>query len=79
MHNVSKEIFFTAQLPDAAFISNFSMKIDEKIIFGDVKEKQKAKQDYDTAVKAGKSAGLVAEKYAKYVSNIKCVHFFLLI
>ncbi|KAM9443645.1 inter-alpha-trypsin inhibitor heavy chain H3 isoform 1-T1 [Clarias gariepinus] len=57
--NISQEISFEVELPKTAFISNFSMEIDEKIYVGEVKEKEKAKKEYETAVSSGHTAGLV--------------------
>lgn len=91
----AKEIVFTAQLPDAAFISNFSMyafancnflpdvklffifrEIGNKTIFGDVKEKEKAKEIYDKALRSGQSAGLVAEKYFAFFARFSLIRSF---
>ncbi|KAG7477976.1 hypothetical protein MATL_G00075510 [Megalops atlanticus] len=55
----SKEVFFDVELPKTAFISNFSMEIDGKTYVGQVKEKEKAKKQYDVAVSRGHTAGLV--------------------
>uniref|UniRef100_A0A3B3ZXC8 Inter-alpha-trypsin inhibitor heavy chain H3 n=1 Tax=Periophthalmus magnuspinnatus TaxID=409849 RepID=A0A3B3ZXC8_9GOBI len=41
------------------FITNFSMEIDGRVYVGVVKEKEKAKKEYETAVKAGQTAALV--------------------
>uniref|UniRef100_H2S040 Inter-alpha-trypsin inhibitor heavy chain 3 n=1 Tax=Takifugu rubripes TaxID=31033 RepID=H2S040_TAKRU len=57
--NAAREISFEVELPKTAFISNFSMEIEEQVYVGQVKEKEKAKQQYDKAVSAGKTAGLV--------------------
>ncbi|KAM9859817.1 inter-alpha-trypsin inhibitor heavy chain H3-like [Aulostomus maculatus] len=57
--NISQEIFFEMELPKTAFITNFSMEIDGKVYVGDVKEKEKAKKQYEKAVSSGKTAGLV--------------------
>ncbi|KAK7898984.1 hypothetical protein WMY93_019837 [Mugilogobius chulae] len=55
----SQEIFFEMELPKTAFITNFSMEIDGQVYVGDVKEKEKAKKQYDKAVSSGHTAGLV--------------------
>ncbi|XP_060898338.1 inter-alpha-trypsin inhibitor heavy chain H3-like [Labrus mixtus] len=57
--NTSQEIFFEVQLPKTAFISNFSMEIEGQVYVGDVKEKEKAKKQYEKAVSSGQTAGLV--------------------
>ncbi|XP_066526181.1 inter-alpha-trypsin inhibitor heavy chain H3 isoform X2 [Hoplias malabaricus] len=57
--NVSQEVFFEVELPKMAFITNFSMEIDGIAYVGEVKEKEKAKQQYEKAVSSGQSAGLV--------------------
>ncbi|MCI4390020.1 hypothetical protein PGIGA_G00117750 [Pangasianodon gigas] len=57
--NVSQEVFFEVELPKTAFITNFSMEIDGKTYVGDVKEKEKAKKQYEAAVSSGQTAGLV--------------------
>ncbi|XP_062401904.1 inter-alpha-trypsin inhibitor heavy chain H3-like [Sardina pilchardus] len=57
--NSSKEIFFEVELPKTAFITNFSMEIEGKTYVGEVKEKEKAKKQYEKAVSSGQTAGLV--------------------
>uniref|UniRef100_A0A8C6UJY6 Inter-alpha-trypsin inhibitor heavy chain H3 n=1 Tax=Neogobius melanostomus TaxID=47308 RepID=A0A8C6UJY6_9GOBI len=57
--NSSQEIFFEVELPKTALITNFSMEIDGQVYVGDVKEKEKAKTQYDKAVSSGQTAGLV--------------------
>ncbi|XP_070814507.1 inter-alpha-trypsin inhibitor heavy chain H3-like [Chaetodon trifascialis] len=57
--NTSKEIFFEMELPKTAFISNFSMEIEGQVYVGEVKEKEKAKKQYEKAVSSGQTAGLV--------------------
>ncbi|XP_016891832.1 inter-alpha-trypsin inhibitor heavy chain H3-like isoform X2 [Cynoglossus semilaevis] len=57
--NSSQEVFFKVELPKTAFISNFSMEIEGQVYVGQVKGKEKAKQEYDKAVSSGKTAGLV--------------------
>ncbi|XP_074470749.1 inter-alpha-trypsin inhibitor heavy chain H3-like isoform X1 [Sebastes fasciatus] len=53
------EIFFEVDLPKTAFIVNFSMEIDGQMYVGEVKEKEKAKKQYEKAVSSGQTAGLV--------------------
>ncbi|XP_033977582.1 inter-alpha-trypsin inhibitor heavy chain H3-like [Trematomus bernacchii] len=57
--NSSQEIFFEVDLPKTAFITNFSMEIDGQVYVGDIKEKEKAKKQYEKAVSSGRTAGLV--------------------
>uniref|UniRef100_A0A8C4HTL8 Inter-alpha-trypsin inhibitor heavy chain H3 n=1 Tax=Dicentrarchus labrax TaxID=13489 RepID=A0A8C4HTL8_DICLA len=57
--NTSQEIFFEMELPKTAFITNFSMEIDGQVYVGEVKEKEKAKKEYEKAVSSGQTAGLV--------------------
>uniref|UniRef100_A0A8B9K9L0 Inter-alpha-trypsin inhibitor heavy chain H3 n=1 Tax=Astyanax mexicanus TaxID=7994 RepID=A0A8B9K9L0_ASTMX len=53
--NVSQEVFFEVELPKTAFITNFSMST----YVGEIKEKEKAKEQYEKAVSSGQTAGLV--------------------
>uniref|UniRef100_A0A8C7H947 Inter-alpha-trypsin inhibitor heavy chain H3 n=1 Tax=Oncorhynchus kisutch TaxID=8019 RepID=A0A8C7H947_ONCKI len=53
--NSSQEVFFEVDLPKTAFITNFSMST----YTGEVKEKEKAKKQYQKAVSTGQTAGLV--------------------
>ncbi|AWP03263.1 putative inter-alpha-trypsin inhibitor heavy chain H3-like [Scophthalmus maximus] len=57
--NASQEIFFEVELPKTAFITNFSMEIEGQVYVGEVKEKEKAKKQYEKAVSSGQTAGLV--------------------
>ncbi|XP_041638338.1 inter-alpha-trypsin inhibitor heavy chain H3-like [Cheilinus undulatus] len=57
--NTSQEIFFEVELPKTAFITNFSMEIEGQVYVGEVKEKEKAKKQYEKAVSTGQTAGLV--------------------
>ncbi|XP_029286475.1 inter-alpha-trypsin inhibitor heavy chain H3-like [Cottoperca gobio] len=57
--NASQEIFFEVDLPKTAFIANFTMEIDGQTYVGAVKEKEKAKKQYEKAVSSGQTAGLV--------------------
>ncbi|KAF7693409.1 inter-alpha-trypsin inhibitor heavy chain H3-like isoform X1 [Silurus meridionalis] len=57
--NTSQEVFFEVELPKTAFITNFSMEIEGKTYVGEVKGKEKAKKEYETAVSSGHTAGLV--------------------
>uniref|UniRef100_A0A667Z9B7 Inter-alpha-trypsin inhibitor heavy chain H3 n=1 Tax=Myripristis murdjan TaxID=586833 RepID=A0A667Z9B7_9TELE len=57
--NASQEIFFEVEMPKTAFITNFSMLIEGQVYVGEVKEKEKAKKQYEKAVSSGQTAGLV--------------------
>uniref|UniRef100_A0A669Q7A0 Inter-alpha-trypsin inhibitor heavy chain H3 n=1 Tax=Phasianus colchicus TaxID=9054 RepID=A0A669Q7A0_PHACC len=57
--NAHKEVFFDVELPKTAFITNFSMTIDGITYPGNIKEKEAAKRQYEKAVSAGQTAGLV--------------------
>uniref|UniRef100_A0A3Q3IL68 Inter-alpha-trypsin inhibitor heavy chain H3 n=2 Tax=Monopterus albus TaxID=43700 RepID=A0A3Q3IL68_MONAL len=57
--NSSQEIFFEVELPKTAFITNFSMEIEGEVYAGEVKEKEKAKKQYEKAVSSGQTAGIV--------------------
>ncbi|KAH9507707.1 Inter alpha-trypsin inhibitor, heavy chain 4 [Bulinus truncatus] len=55
----AQEITFDVALPEEAFIVSFSMTIDGKNYDGEVKEKMKATEEYQSAVSKGQSAGLI--------------------
>eukprot|EP00058_Branchiostoma_floridae_P021639 XP_002607129.1 hypothetical protein BRAFLDRAFT_118666 [Branchiostoma floridae] len=57
-----REAVFTMQLPETAFISNFSMVISNTLYVGTVMKKGAAREAYDAAVEAGESAGHVAQE-----------------
>uniref|UniRef100_A0A3Q4HWU7 VIT domain-containing protein n=1 Tax=Neolamprologus brichardi TaxID=32507 RepID=A0A3Q4HWU7_NEOBR len=57
--NSTQEIFFEVELPKTAFITNFSMEIEGQVYVGEVKDKEKAKKQYEKAVSFGQTAGLV--------------------
>ncbi|ELT99546.1 hypothetical protein CAPTEDRAFT_222769 [Capitella teleta] len=58
----AKEAEFKVTLPKAAFISNFTMEIDDEVLVGDVKEKSVAKKAYTKAKNRGQSAGKVSQQ-----------------
>ena len=53
------EATFLVQLPDAAYISNFTMTIGGELYVGVVKEKAKAQEEYDDAREQNRTAGIV--------------------
>ncbi|XP_065097819.1 inter-alpha-trypsin inhibitor heavy chain H3 [Paramisgurnus dabryanus] len=57
--NDSQEVFFDVDLPKTAFITNFTIEIEGQVYISEVKEKEKARQQYEKAVSSGQSAGLV--------------------
>uniref|UniRef100_A0A673JYS6 Inter-alpha-trypsin inhibitor heavy chain H3 n=1 Tax=Sinocyclocheilus rhinocerous TaxID=307959 RepID=A0A673JYS6_9TELE len=57
--NASQEVFFEVDLPKTAFITNFSIEIEGRIYVSEVKEKEQARQQYESAVSSGLTAGLV--------------------
>ncbi|XP_077991747.1 inter-alpha-trypsin inhibitor heavy chain H4-like [Glandiceps talaboti] len=56
----SKEAIFKMQLPETAFVSNFSMEIGDVLYYGIVKEKAQAQREYDKAKEDGRTAGQVS-------------------
>lgn len=57
-----RETTFDVSLPEAAFISNFTLEIDGIIYPGIVKEKEAAKKTYEKAKHKGQSAGHIFHK-----------------
>ncbi|KAM9758866.1 inter-alpha-trypsin inhibitor heavy chain H3-like [Menidia menidia] len=71
--NSTQEIHFEMELPKTAFITNFSMEIDGQVYSGQVKEKEKAREQYEKAVSSGQSAGLVkasGRKMEKFSASV---------
>ncbi|GAB1303203.1 Inter-alpha-trypsin inhibitor heavy chain H5 [Apodemus speciosus] len=58
-HNEAHEAIFDLNLPRTAFISNFTMTIDDKIYVAEIKEKHEAKKMYEKAYQQGKTAAHV--------------------
>ncbi|XP_038604433.1 inter-alpha-trypsin inhibitor heavy chain H6 isoform X2 [Tachyglossus aculeatus] len=61
-HSEAKEAIFDLDLPTLAFISNFTMTINNKVYVAEVKEKHQAKKMYDEARRQGKTAAHVGIK-----------------
>ncbi|KAH0628867.1 hypothetical protein JD844_010468 [Phrynosoma platyrhinos] len=61
-HTEAKEAIFDLDLPNSAFISNFTITVNEKIYVAEVKEKHQAKKMYDEARRQGKTAAHVGTK-----------------
>ena len=57
----AQEVVFNMVLPDAAFTSNFTIKLagDETLYIADVTKKEDAQDAYNAAVKEGQTVGLV--------------------
>jgi len=53
---------FNFQIPEEAFISNFSLRLDNRTYFGQVVPAQQAKEAYDKAVSEGRNAALLASR-----------------
>jgi hypothetical protein len=58
----SKELEFRMQLPETAFISNFSMSVNGRTYYGVAKEKAEAEQEFEERISAGENAGLVQSR-----------------
>ncbi|XP_028739298.1 LOW QUALITY PROTEIN: inter-alpha-trypsin inhibitor heavy chain H6 [Peromyscus leucopus] len=58
-HDEAHEATFDLDLPRVAFISNFTMTIDNKVYVAEIKEKHQAKKIYDKAYQQGKTAAHV--------------------
>uniref|UniRef100_A0A914W5Z2 Uncharacterized protein n=1 Tax=Plectus sambesii TaxID=2011161 RepID=A0A914W5Z2_9BILA len=55
----AQEVTFAAQLPEEAFITNFSLEQNGVITYGTVKEKDEARKEYEKAKNEGKTASEV--------------------
>lgn len=60
--SVDREANFVVQIPEKAFISNFTMYIDEEFFIAEVKEKAEAEKEYEEAKKRNETAGKVSRK-----------------
>ncbi|XP_067833878.1 inter-alpha-trypsin inhibitor heavy chain H6-like [Heptranchias perlo] len=58
----AREAVFNMDLPGAAFISNFTLTVKEKVYPAEVKEKEKAERVYDAARRRGQTAAHVATR-----------------
>ncbi|XP_058029411.1 inter-alpha-trypsin inhibitor heavy chain H6 [Ahaetulla prasina] len=61
-HPEAKEATFDLDLPRSAFISNFTITMNEKIYVAEVKEKHQAKKMYEEARRQGRTAAHVGTK-----------------
>ncbi len=60
--NEHLEATYIFPLPGGAVVSDFEMKIGDKIIKGEVKERQEARLEYNKAVSDGKKAALLEQE-----------------
>ena len=58
--SLNQEANFIVQIPETAFISNYTMYIDGSWFVAEVKEKKLAEEEYEEAVKQNKTAGMVS-------------------
>ncbi|XP_070592911.1 inter-alpha-trypsin inhibitor heavy chain H6 [Erythrolamprus reginae] len=61
-HPEAKEAIFDLDLPHSAFISNFTITMNEKVYVAEVKEKHQAKKMYEEARRQGRTAAHVGTK-----------------
>ncbi|XP_053870720.1 inter-alpha-trypsin inhibitor heavy chain H6 [Malaclemys terrapin pileata] len=61
-HAEPKEAIFDLDLPSSAFISNFTITINNKLYVAEVKEKHQAKKMYDEARRQGQTAAHVGTR-----------------
>ncbi|XP_060109166.1 inter-alpha-trypsin inhibitor heavy chain H6 [Heteronotia binoei] len=61
-HTEAKEAIFDLDLPSSAFISNFTITVNEKTYVAEVKEKHQAKKMYNEARQQGRTAAHVGTK-----------------
>ena len=69
-HSSPATASFYVNLPDRAYISNFTMNINGNVTVGQVKEKEEAKCIYKAALKRGQSAGFVKHRF----TNVFDIH-----
>lgn len=65
---------FNLMLPETAFVSNFSLTLDNKTYYAQVLEKEEAEEKYSEAKSQGKTAGIVEARDMKqfsYTVNLK--------
>jgi Ca-activated chloride channel family protein len=58
------EGIYVFPLPDAAAVDRFRMHVGERIIEGEIREKEQAKKEYEAAKTAGKKTSLVEQQRA---------------
>lgn len=65
------ETTFDVTLPDAAYITNFTLEIGGEVYPGVVKEREAAKSQYDKAKKKGQSAGHISTNKPRDTNRFK--------
>ncbi|MEQ8381736.1 MAG: VIT domain-containing protein [Coleofasciculus sp. A1-SPW-01] len=69
------EAVYKFPLPDEAAVDDMEIQLDDRIIRGVIKKRQEAKQIYEKAKKAGKTAGLLEQEranvFTQSLANIK--------
>ena len=66
----NKEALFLVYLPQAAFISNFSMVVGDKLYLGQVTEKTAAREEYENAKNNSLNTGLVSQSNDRAVRGM---------
>jgi len=70
---IAQDVNYVFPLPSNAAVSAFTAVIDdEHTIKGVVKERQQAQRDFDTAVKAGKTAALLKHHTSQGRCSLNC-------
>lgn len=74
-HTSNIEAVYTLPLSRSAAVVGLSMTVGDRVIIGEVKERSRARADYDAARASGRTAGLVAQErpniFTQSVANIE--------
>ena len=62
----NREAAFNLEIPDTAFISNFTMLIDNKLLLTEVKSKKEAEEMFRKAQEENKTAGIVSSEEERF-------------
>ncbi|WP_434686441.1 VIT domain-containing protein [Pseudanabaena minima] len=69
------EAIYVFPLPDQAAVDDMEIKIGDRVIKGDIKKREEAKEIYDQARKEGRTAGLLEQErdniFTQSLANIK--------
>jgi len=69
------EAIYVFPLPDQAAVDDMEIKIGDRVIRGDIKKREEAKEIYDRARKEGRTAGLLEQErdniFTQSLANIK--------
>jgi Ca-activated chloride channel family protein len=69
------EAIYVFPLPDQAAVDDMEIKIGDRVIKGDIKKREEAKEIYDRARKEGRTAGLLEQErdniFTQSLANIK--------